>query len=284
MADLVTIGTAVAKLKLFSDKDFLKILISIILGSVVLMAFIITMIAGWICIFLPSPSIQNVYISNVKFTEGLGVLSEKYESNGKPGVIGNNKGDIGGKSYGAWQIASKVGSMNSFLNWLKAYDNGLYIRLNTEKEKDKGYGSNFDREWIKIANENSEYFYQVQWTFIKSHHYDPVVKAFKKKGIDFEKRSTTLRNVIWSTAVQHGYKGAIGIINKQDLKLSDKLEDDEKVIIGIYEERKKVDVYFKSSSRDIQISVYNRFIEEKADAVEMLKQELEKLKGEKKDG
>jgi hypothetical protein len=224
--------------------------------------------------------------TNIEFMEGLGILSERYESNGKPGIIADNEGDIGGKSYGAWQIASGVGTMDSFLRWLKNYDDNLYDRLNKAKIKDSNkYGKNFDKEWKRIANENSDYFYRVQWCFIKATHYDPVVNYFRKKGIIILIRSWTLRNVVWSTSVQHGAgdvnSGAILIIGKQDLKLSEDLRDDAKVITGIYSEKeKKVNIYFASSSQDIKISVFNRFLGEEADALEMLKQELNKLKGE----
>jgi murein DD-endopeptidase MepM/ murein hydrolase activator NlpD len=209
------------------------------------------------------------------FNTGLGSLSEKYESNGDPGCIANNAGDIGGKSYGAWQLASKVGSLDGFLQWLQGKDKGMYDRLMEAYKKDGNtYGSNFDSTWKAIATENKDGFYKIQWEYIKISHYDPVVKHFADSGIiDFNKRTKTLQNVVWSTAVQHGVGGAIGIIEKQNLKVND-LKEDEGIIKGIYSERMKVDVYFKNSSDDIKKGVYNRFIKEQDDALKMLEQEL----------
>lgn len=284
--DIFAIGAAISKIRLLTDKNLIKTALTAVLLLIIIFVFIIILVISiFVNLFFPIDT-KRMNSTNIEFIEGLGILSEKYESNGEPGIIANNEGDIGGKSYGAWQIASGVGTMDSFLRWLKDYDINLYDRLNGAKIKDNNkYGSNFDKEWKKIADEDSDYFYQVQWCFIKATHYDPVVKYFRDKGIiDFDKRSWTLRNVVWSTSVQHGAgdvnSSAILIIGKQDLNLSESLEDDAKVITGIYSERKKVNIYFANSSQDMKISVFNRFIQEEADALEMLRQELKKLKGE----
>jgi hypothetical protein len=196
---LATLG----KLRFATDRNLLKLVLLIVLGFVAIIALVIfIVIAGFLNIVF-SNSGEETYTPNIEFSEGLGILSEKYESSGEPGIIANNDGDIGGKSYGAWQIATNVGSMKAFLDWLKRKDEGLYSKLEGAKKRDNGYGKNFDAEWKKIAKENRKYFYQVQWEFIKKTHYDPVVEYFKKE-IDFTKRTWTLRNVVWSTAVQHG--------------------------------------------------------------------------------
>jgi hypothetical protein len=284
--DVFAVGAAIGKIKLLTDKNLIKTTLIAALSIIIMLVFVIFLVITIFINLFFSLDTKRMNSTNIEFMEGLGILSEIYESNGDPGTIVNNEGDIGGKSYGPWQIASGVGTMDSFLRWLKDYDADLYDRLNKAKAKDNNkYGSSFDEEWKKIADEDRDYFYQVQWCFIKATHYDPVVKYFRKKGIiDFDKRSWTLRNVVWSTAVQHGAgdanSGAILIIGKQDLNLSENLEDDAKVITGVYSERKKVNIYFASASQEIKISVFNRFIQEEADALEMLRQELNKLKGE----
>ena len=47
----------------------------------------------------------------------LGDLSAKYESSGSPATISSGEGDPGGKSYGRYQLASRMGSVRSFLDW-----------------------------------------------------------------------------------------------------------------------------------------------------------------------
>lgn len=206
---------------------------------------------------------------NLDIDSGLGGLSGKYESNGNPGTIANTPGDPGGKSYGAFQFAVNRGSLNSFLIWLSNSDKILYDRLMNAKRKDGNtYGVNFDNEWEKIADEKPEYFYTLQYNYIKYAYFDPVVEYFRKKGFDIEIRSNTLQAVVWSTSVQHGTGGAIGIISIQNLKAIDR-----EIIIGIYNERMRVDVYFSNSSPAVRQAVYDRFERELQDALEMLEAE-----------
>ncbi|MEN8905475.1 MAG: M23 family metallopeptidase [Clostridiales bacterium] len=213
---------------------------------------------------------RYVYINSVFASGKIGQLSEKYESNGNPGIIANNRGDFGGKSYGAFQFSLNMGSLNSFLMWLKGADEDIYNRLIAAKGADGGsYSTNFDNEWKTVANEDSGHFYNLQYSYVKITFYDPVVLHFKNTGqIDFTKHSNALQNVVWSTSVQHGTMGATGIILKQNLNGSD-----EEIIIGIYNERQKVNIYFSSSSYAIRNSVYNRFEREKQDALNMLRNE-----------
>jgi hypothetical protein len=232
--------------------------------------FMLMMVIGIFSTISSDSEESETTTDNIDFDFGyeLGSLSAKYESNGDPGSIGNNYGDFGGKSYGAYQFASNVGSVNSFLKWLMSADNDLYKRLIAAKNKDGGYGSNFDSTWKAIAKEDKEHFFDLQHAYIKYAYYDPVVEYFEARDFYINERSLALRNVVWSTAVQHGTNGAKGIIGLQDLTKSDRV-----IITGIYNERMKVNKYFASSSPAIRQSVYNRFIKELQDALNMLEAE-----------
>jgi murein DD-endopeptidase MepM/ murein hydrolase activator NlpD len=213
---------------------------------------------------------RYIYISSVFSSGKIGQLSEKYESNGSPGAIGNNYGDFGGKSYGAFQFSSNMGSLASFLSWLKTADKEIYYELHEAYIKDGyRYSTNFDAAWGTISSEDASNFYNLQYTYIKNNYFDPVVIHFRQSGqIDFTERSDALQNVVWSTSVQHGTYGAINIINTVDLS-----KDDATIIKAIYNERRKVNKYFSSSSQAIKNSVYNRFIREERDALSMLENE-----------
>lgn len=45
----------------------------------------------------------------------LGDLSASYESNGNSGCVSSGAGDLGGISYGAYQLASNAGSVDAFI-------------------------------------------------------------------------------------------------------------------------------------------------------------------------
>lgn len=201
----------------------------------------------------------------------LGVLSEKYESNGDPGAISTGSGDVGGKSYGVWQLSSNAGSVTSFLNWLSKENVDFYNTLNAARIQDGNtFGVNFDNAWKSIAANNYDAFYQVQHKYIKLNYYDSLVKKLTAAGAyDRLLSSFAVRNVLWSTAVQHGVSGAYGIISKF-LNITDNLQ----FINAIYDERSKLDVYFPGCSTDVLNGLATRFKNERNDAVNIYNNEI----------
>ncbi|MDT8717904.1 vgrg protein [Clostridium sp. 19966] len=199
----------------------------------------------------------------------LGKLSAEYESNGDAGSISYNSGDIGGKSYGIWQLASNTGSLNSFMNWLKNNNSSVYSSLENAKLQDgNSFGNNFDSAWKSVADKSSKEFGNLQFNYIKQNYYDAAAeRIYKSTGVNINTKSDALKNVLWSAAVQHGAQGAANIFSKINLK-----DTDSNIISNVYNERQKVNLYFRDSSQAVKNSVYNRFAEEKNQALSMLGQ------------
>ena len=226
---------------------------------------------GYVSITLSSGNSLEIFEDNVN-NEFLGVLSEKYESNGDPGRVSDTPGDYGGKSYGAWQFSSKMGSLDSFVNWLKGRNTSFYNKLMDARKLDgnTNCGENFDKAWKEIARDHYNTFYTLQQTYVKENNYDKLVNRLLKVG-NFSNvlSSFSARNVIWSTVVQHGVSGAYNII--APLK---NITDIEEFITAVYAERGRTDangilVYFKSSSIAVQQSVAKRFVNEKNEAIKL---------------
>ncbi|MGH4139498.1 vgrg protein [Clostridium sp.] len=196
-----------------------------------------------------------------------GSTSAKYESNGDPGSISNTSGDYGGKSYGAWQFSSKTGSLDSFVKSLQKKDNQIYSKLSEAKAKDGNrFGTNFDTAWTSIALADKDNFLKLQQGCVKENYYDIAAQALKSKyGFDISKKSDALKESLYSTVVQHGVGGTLSVFSKLNLNNSDG-----NIINDLYNERQKVDVYFRSSSSQVKQSVYNRFTNEKQDMLNML--------------
>jgi hypothetical protein len=182
----------------------------------------------------------------------LGVLSGKYESNGDPGIISNIPSDRGGKSYGAWQFASKVGTVDNFIVYLADNNINFYNLLMTAKKADGGtFGVNFDSQWKALASLHYEEFLALQRDYVKKLYYDRAVSIiFKNTGIDTNQKSFAFKNVVWSTAVQHGVYGAAGptgSYTKNGVIIAAYLQnpmDELDFIKKIYLERAKLDIYF----------------------------------------
>lgn len=187
----------------------------------------------------------------------LGSLSAKYESSGNPGTIANNKGDIGGKSYGTYQLTKASGNAQKFANQYGGSLKGLTAGT-----------SAFDNAWKAEAKKNPEKFASAQHDYIQKTHYAPAVNSVKSKtGIDVSKYSVALQNVVWSIGVQHGSAGAGSIFKNAGIKAG---MSEKEIINKVYNERSKVDKYFASSSASIKKSVKNRFAKEKEQALKML--------------
>ena len=174
----------------------------------------------------------------------LGELSEKYESNGKAGIIGTEKfTDVAGgrttKSYGFHQISSdrgvngdKTSPMDNFFTFLSS--NPDYNGTNNPNENFfadlSGVGGaaaainntqGFGDKWGTLSEGPG--FQQAQKDFIRRSHYDLGVDELQKStGIDLcdGTMSNGVQEAFFSTAIQHGpgsasrNNGAVGVFNK----------------------------------------------------------------------
>ncbi len=203
----------------------------------------------------------------------LGTLSEKYESGGRgPATVSTGEGDPGGVSYGTYQLASKIGRADQFVK--KHYPK--------EFEGLKGGSDEFTKKWKELAAKDADGLQKNEHQFIKETHYDPqAAKLLKDVKLDVAKRSAAFRDVVWSTAVQHGPNTDVIVVAvKSLLTEGKKLEDvtDEAIIKAVYAERgRKTDdgklARFKGVSEKWIPALTKRFENEQKDALEMLKKE-----------
>ncbi|MGF6951862.1 uncharacterized protein YidB (DUF937 family) [Neobacillus sp. B4I6] len=207
------------------------------------------------------------YGSTPSSSSGLGSLSSKYESGGAgAGTIGRNSGDWGGASYGTYQIATNTGTMKTFMKYLKSANPSMYQAL----ARSSPGSSSFDQTWKALAKNYGKEFNNVQHGFIKKSHYDPAAsKVLKSTGIDVNRYSSALQNVLWSVSVQHGSGGASKVFRNAGIR---KGMSEAEIIKRVYAERMANGgrKYFSRSSPSIRNSVVRRFKNELRDALNML--------------
>ena len=140
----------------------------------------------------------------------LGQTSALFETGGRgAGAISSGIGDFGGKSYGTYQLSSKVGTLQDFVK------NGGYA----DKLTARAGSREFDEQWKALA-ENDPAFAQAQHDYIKRTHYDKAAESLKGAGIDLSGRGKAVQDMLWSTSVQFGAgnatkgKGGAGIVAK----------------------------------------------------------------------
>jgi hypothetical protein len=201
--------------------------------------------------------------------EGLGKLSERYESGGRgPAAIGNDT--TGGYSYGTYQIATKTGTFSNYMSYLQANSAfaSIYTTLNNAGGAQAAtYGDPaFKGVWVGLGSDPN--FKLSQHNFIRDTHFTPQMQKIKRDtGLDVcAGHSNGLQDVVWSVAVQHG--PGSGIITKA-IKSVGVGASDKDIINAIYDERSKVDQYFSRSNMRERASVKARFDRERIDALAM---------------
>lgn len=212
---------------------------------------------------------------------GLGNLAAKFES-GSDGIAAIGYDRKGGTSYGKYQIASRVGTMRAFLDYLQEKAPDLAKRLESAGPANTG-GRNggMPSEWRKIASEDPARFEVLQSDFIRTSHFEPAMQAIESAtGVSFDGMPPALQEVLFSTAVQHGPAGATRIVS-QALKRVDaeRLQSKagrpdrntqktgEQLITHIYNLRAG---QFMSSTSRVQSAVRNRLKQEMREALQML--------------
>ena len=201
--------------------------------------------------------------------EEIGSLSARFES-GKAGISAIGYDSKGGTSYGKYQIASRVGSMDAFLSFLDSEAPDIARRLRGSGPANTGsrQGAMPD-EWRAIASEQPERFGSLQESFIRESHYDPAVAGITERTrLNMDELSPIMREVIWSTAVQHGPRGAVRIFEQADAATTGSGKKYERSLISnVYDIRSG---QFGGHSAGIRASVQSRFKEEEAIALNML--------------
>ncbi len=217
---------------------------------------------------LPFPQEGGLGGPDCKGPPELGTLSARYESNGDPGTVSTGNGDIGGVSYGSYQMSTASGSAGQFVSGSPYANDFAGLQPGTSAFSDK---------WREIAGRDPAGFQAAQHEYIKENYYDVQSNRLQQDlGLDPNKHSNALQQVIWSTSVQHGAYSSIvedALAGRDVSKLS---EAD--MINAIYAERGRTDengnlVHFSGSSWDVQQGVANRFRNEDADAISMLQSE-----------
>ena len=199
----------------------------------------------------------------------LGDLSKKYESNGDPAAISTGIGDLGGKSYGMYQMSSDLGVVADFLDWAQTRGYGFARNL-----KRCTIGSKvFDFRWKLTANIMKEEFTEAQHRFIKERYYDIAAKLLDEAMYDLNNHTEVMADVVWSRAVQNGpyqivemFTEACKSIGYPNLSYVDDRAFDYNMIEAVYQNVCKTEEWTNGSPA-LREGLYARFDAECAEAL-----------------
>lgn len=201
-----------------------------------------------------------------------GRLSALFES-GDMGVFAIGYDPKGGTSYGKYQFSSRKGSMEMFLEYLDVHAPQWADRLRRAGEANSGYpGGPVARQWKLIAAESPKRFEYLQDVFAYDNYYMPASREIlTRTGMDVSRRHGALREVIWSTAVQHGPGGCADIFVRaaQRVREEDASRFNKALVEEIFHER---ELTTRRMPLHVKSGVTRRLKQEKSMALALLTQ------------
>ena len=237
---------------------------------------------------------QKVSDSDTGNIERIASLARKYESNGDPACVSSGKGDIGGISYGLYQLSSAVGSVKEFVAWLCEYPKPEYANYGKILAMNEVNSTAFITDWKNIGYVDSGGFGMLQDEYIKEMYYEKASKLLCRENFCADKHTDAMRAVVLSRAVQNGPSGCVAVM-KNALRLIDEgknwnlsyVDDkffDREMIAAIYDfligecdsavecEGRiwRSEQNFCKGSQGVINGLRNRFVREKADALALL--------------
>lgn len=232
---------------------------------------------------------QTLHLPAPQARPELGALSAQYETGGRgPGTVSTGRGDIGGVSYGSYQLATAAGRPQQFLASEGA-------RWAEDFAGQRAGTAAFSQTWREVAAREPQAFAEAQHAYIARTHYQPQAERVQTRttvagvdggialaGVALAQHSRALQNVAWSTAVQHGPNSNIVANAIRDVRAAGtgdwEAGFDRAVIDAVYAERGRVNrngelVHFSSNSAAVQRGVAERFVHERNDAIAALEAE-----------
>ncbi len=188
----------------------------------------------------------------------IGELAEKYEVGGRgPGYISDgDKWDPGGDSYGSYQLATKVGTLQGYL---KSKTDKYTKELNKYRIKTIA----FNAAWKDLAKADPEGFKQSQFDYVSTISYKPCRKYADKIAL---KKTEAINSALFSISNQHG--GWRKILDHATILPG----DSEKVQLDkLYSARKDYILSLSSLSDSLKRSLIKQRCDlERADAIKLL--------------
>ena len=195
----------------------------------------------------------------------IGCLSEKYEGGG-PATVSTGADDSGGVSYGTYQLATNIGSVAAFVEWLLARQDFCqdYGALLAKFEPGT---VEFSAEWLALAGTDPDGFGALQDEYVKPRYYDAAATVAQERGIDTDTMPDALKAVLFSNAIQHGPRNAGEL-------LADSYDDDPAEWIRKIYDVKISDPDWSSGAPDLRPGLFARWENEKQDAIALLNGEM----------
>ena len=217
-------------------------------------------------------------------------VAKKYESSGNCGTVSTGYGDLGGISYGSYQLSSNAGSVESFVEFAKNYPKPELARYGMILDKYEVNSQNFINQWRELGNIDPYGFAELQDVYALEKYYNPACFALKDACYDVGSKSTAMKACVFSRAIQYGSGNVVELFTEgvnrfgyDNLSYVDDAQYDYDLIANIYDFLiEECDSVYKlnnglyhspkdwvNGSYSVIGGLRNRFVNEKSDLLAM---------------
>jgi len=196
-----------------------------------------------------------VYAPGAWAANTYGQLCAQFESDTNPYAY-DASDPYGGNVFGAFQMSA--GHAVAYAQGLQENSNATYAKYGDQlmaayKKDGSKCTKNFAKAWKSIFPNDSANYLGTQYTYVKKAYYKPAAAAWESaiKGFKASSYSTALKNVIFSTAVQHGVTGSTSVFTRAMSAIGGyktTLAED-RIICAVYAERARAESYATLKSR-----------------------------------
>ncbi len=200
----------------------------------------------------------------------LGQTSAQFETGNRgPGFISTGKGDLGGKSYGLYQLSSTQGSLAEYV--------GQSTKYGAEFKGLAPASAAFDAKWKEVAARDPQGFSTDQHTFIKKEFFDVQNETLKGRGVDLSDRGRAVQDMLWSTSVQYRNLTPNVVANGLKDKFGEGYQlsklSDEQIVGAVQDYKLKRNDSLFSGSPDLWPGLRDRAKNEKTELTELARDE-----------
>lgn len=197
-----------------------------------------------------------------------GSLATMFESGATGNIAAIGYDATGGTSYGKYQFSSARGTMDDFLTYLDTHASDISLHLRAAGEVNTGSKlGEMPTAWKEVANIDPVRFEKMQDAFMHSRYFAPVARVVQDK-MNIGTMSSAMEEVLLSTSLQHGPRGAVKIFAKAFSETGGfSQEMQEAFIKNVYAQRRDE---FTSSAPAVRSGVHNRLDAELNAALSML--------------
>lgn len=217
-------------------------------------------------------------------------VAKHYESSGDCGTVSDGCGDLGGISYGSYQLASNAGSVQSFLNYAVNYPNDNLANYARSLSNYEINSYEFINQWEYLGSVDPVGFGELQDAYAMETYYNPACQYLLENFYDVGTKSIAVKACVFSRAIQYGTGNIVELFTEacrrmgyENLSYVNDARFDYDLIANVYDFliEECDNVYYSNGlyhspndwcngSYDVIGGLRNRFVHEKEELLTML--------------